>query len=230
VFWLSAVAVLVIGAVLMRIMPKYVPHGRLSYARVLLSTVGLLRREPVLRRRAIYQALLFGAFNLFWTAAPLMLADRFGLSEWGIALFALAGAGGALAAPLAGRAADRGFGGIGTGGAMAALALAFLLTGWATAAGMLVVLAILAVIIDAAVQFNQIIGQRTIFLLAPESRGRVNAAYMTVSFFGSAIGSTLATASYHWGGWTATAGAGALAGLVALGAFATEFLPRRRTA
>jgi predicted MFS family arabinose efflux permease len=230
VFWLSAVAVVVIAALLLRIMPKYVPHGRLSYGRVLLSTIGLLRREPLLRRRAIYQALMFAAFNLFWTAAPLMLADRFGLSQQGIALFALAGAGGALAAPLAGRAADRGLGGIGTGGAMAALALAFLLTGWATLAGQLALLAILAVIIDAAVQFNQIIGQRTIFLLAPELRGRVNAAYMTVSFFGGAIGSTLATATYHWGGWTATAAAGTLVGLVALGAFATEALPRRRTA
>lgn len=228
VFWLSAVAAVAIAALLVRIMPKYVPHGRLSYGRVLSSTIALLRQEPLLRRRAIYQALMFAAFNLFWTASPLMLADRFGLSQQGIALFALAGAGGALAAPLAGRAADRGLGGIGTGGAMAALAVAFLLTGWATAAGLLVLLAILGVIIDAAVQFNQIVGQRTIFLLAPDLRGRVNAAYMTVSFFGGAIGSTLATATYHWGGWTATAIAGAVVGLVALGAFATEALPRRR--
>lgn len=230
VFWLSAVAAVAIAALLARIMPKHLPHGRLSYGQVLWSTIGLLRQEPLLRRRAIYQALMFAAFNLFWTASPLMLADRFGLSQQGIALFALAGAGGALAAPLAGRAADRGLGGIGTGGAMAALAAAFLLTCWATPAGQLAVLAMLAVIIDAAVQFNQIVGQRTIFLLAPELRGRVNAAYMTVSFFGGAIGSTLATASYHWGGWSATAGAGAFVGLVALGAFATEALPRRRAA
>ena len=37
-----------------------------------------------------------------------------------------------------------------------------------------------------------------------------------------ALGSTLATATYHWGGWTATAGAGAALGVVALIAFATE--------
>jgi predicted MFS family arabinose efflux permease len=222
VFWLSAIAVLVIGIALVRIMPKYVPHGRISYGRVLVSIFGLLRDQPVLRRRALYQALMFAAFNLFWTASPLMLADSFHLSQQGIALFALAGAGGALAAPLAGRLADHGLGQLGTGGAMAALAVAFLLTCWATPAGLLAVLAIMAVVIDAAVQFNQIISQRTIFLLAPESRGRVNAAYMTVSFFGGAIGSTLATATYHWGGWTATAGAGAALGVVALIAFATE--------
>ena len=69
---------------------------------------GLLRDVPSLRWRAAYQALLFGAFNLFWTAVPLMLVERFGLSEHGIGLFALAGAGGALAAPVAGRLADRG--------------------------------------------------------------------------------------------------------------------------
>ena len=49
---------------------------------------------------------------------------------------------------------------------------------------------------------------------------------MTTAFFGGAIGSTLATASYHWGGWSATAGAGTLIGVLALAAFATEL--RRR--
>ena len=60
---------------------------------------------PALRWRAAFQALLFGAFNMFWTAVPLMLAQRFGL-EHAIGLFALAGVGGALAAPVAGRLAE----------------------------------------------------------------------------------------------------------------------------
>ncbi len=48
--------------------------------------VQLLVRSPVLRRRGLYQFLMFGAFNLFSTAAPIMLAERFGLNEHGIAL------------------------------------------------------------------------------------------------------------------------------------------------
>ncbi len=43
VFWLSAGVMLVIGGLLLRIMPRYVPRGGLSYGRVLLSMVGLVR-------------------------------------------------------------------------------------------------------------------------------------------------------------------------------------------
>ena len=73
---------------------------------------------------------MFGAFNMFWTTVPLLLASRFGLGEHGIGVFALAGAGGALAAPLAGRLADRGLSRATTAGAMAILGLAFAASFW----------------------------------------------------------------------------------------------------
>jgi predicted MFS family arabinose efflux permease len=223
VFWLSAGMMVVIAILLARLMPRYRPHGGLSYGRILGSMAGLMRETPVLRRRAAYQALMFAAFNLFWTAAPLMLADVFHLSEQGIAFFALAGAGGALAAPIAGRIADRGLGQLGTGLAMLILMLSFLATCWSVPSGALIALVVLTVLIDAAVQVNQIVSQRMLFTLPAPLRGRVNALYMTTAFVGGAIGSTLATATYHWGGWTTTAGAGALIGLAALLLFATEF-------
>ena len=108
VFWISAGLMVLIAILLAVMMPRRQPPGGLSYGRILASMVGLVRDIPILRRRAAYQALMFAGFNLFWTAAPIMLAQRFGLSEQGIALFALAGAGGALAAPIVGRLADRG--------------------------------------------------------------------------------------------------------------------------
>ncbi|MCG4934224.1 MFS transporter, partial [Dorea formicigenerans] len=74
----------------------------------LLVSIGwLFADHPLLRRRTACHVLAFASFQLFWTAIPLALADRFGLTQSGIALFALAGAGGALCAPLAGRLADR---------------------------------------------------------------------------------------------------------------------------
>ena len=133
VFWSSAVLMLGIAALLWRMMPTYQPKSGLSYGKILKSMVGLVRDTPVLRRRATYQALMFAAFNMFWTTAPLMLAQKFGLGQQGIALFALAGVGGALAAPLAGRLADRGLIRVATGSAMAVMTLAFLATGWAAA-------------------------------------------------------------------------------------------------
>lgn len=222
VFWISAGLMLLIAVLLWRMMPKYQPQGGMSYGKILRSMFTLVRDTPVLRRRAAYQGLMFCAFNVFWTAAPLMLAERFGLGQQGIALFALAGAGGALAAPLAGRFADRGWVRGATFSAMALLALSFFGSGWAVGAGALLVLVVLTVVLDAAVQINQVVSQRVIFSLSGEARGRINAVYMTTAFFGGAIGSTLATTAYHAGGWSATATAGGIIGVLALLLFATE--------
>ena len=228
VFWISAAAMVVIGVLLASMMPRHKPKGGMSYSKVLASMMTLVKETPILRRRALYQAMVFGTFNMLWTAAPLMLADRFGLDQKGIAIFALAGAGGALAAPLAGRLADRGLSQLCTGLAIAALVVCFLLSCWGVPAGALIVVAVLVVLIDAAVQFNQIISQRLLFVLPGESRGRINALYMTTSFFGGAIGSTLATTTYHAGGWIATAGTAAGVSLVCFLYFLTEF--RRKSA
>jgi hypothetical protein len=91
VFWISAVLMVGIGAALAWLMPTYKPSGRMHYGQILMSMAGLLHKLPFLRWRAVYQALMFAAFNMFWTAAPLMLAERFELGEHGIGLFALAG-------------------------------------------------------------------------------------------------------------------------------------------
>src|SRR3984893_9107957 len=94
---------------------------------ILRSLPGLVARTPVLRRRAFYQGMLFAGFNLFWTGSPLLLAHEFGLHHRGIALFALAGAAGALSAPIAGRLADRGLTRPATGWALVAAVFAFAL-------------------------------------------------------------------------------------------------------
>ena len=96
--------------------------------------VALVRTTPVLRQRAFTQACLFGAFSLFWATVPLLLADTFHLSQRGIALFALDGVSGAIAAPIAGRAADRGWSRAGTWLAILAVGGAFLLHAPARAA------------------------------------------------------------------------------------------------
>jgi len=227
IFWASSVLVVAIGVALARLMPPRKPGGGGNYGAVLISMVGLLRSSRVLRRRAIYQGLMFSAFNLFWTAAPIMLADRFGLSQHGIALFALAGAGGALAAPLAGRVADRGHIRVATAGAMAAVALAFLPMAWARGTTGLLAMVVLTVILDAAVQTNQVVSQRVIFAAPAHLRGRVNGIYMTILFAGGALGSLLGTASYQRGGWGTTVAIGVLMGAAALALYLTE-KPRAR--
>ncbi|AIT07818.1 MFS transporter [Sphingomonas taxi] len=222
IFGLSAIGMALLALLIARTVPQRRPKPDLSYGALLRSGLSLLVRTPAIRRRTAYQATMFAAFNLFWTTVPLLLAQRFGLGQMGIALFALAGAGGALAAPIAGRLGDRGHVRAGTAGALAAAILAFLLAGWAGAAHALILLAVAAVVLDAATQMNQVLGQRVLFSIAPEARGRINSVYMTMVFLAGALGSTLATISYDRGGWTATAAVGAVLTTAVFLLFLTE--------
>jgi predicted MFS family arabinose efflux permease len=220
----------VLGIVLARLLPTRSPRPGMHYGAILASSLSLLVRTPAIRRRAAYQVLLFATFNLFWTAIPLLLGDRFGLGQIGIALFALAGAGGALAAPLAGRLGDRGYIRAGTAVALVGAMLAMFGADLAAAAHGLILLAAMAVLLDAAVQFNQVLSQRVIYGVAPEARGRVNASYMTCMFIGGAAGSTLSSLTYAHGGWTTTTLSGAALAVLALVLFLTEGWPGARAA
>lgn len=222
IFGVSSVAMVVLALLLARLLPTRRPASGMHYGQILASSLSLLVRTPVVRRRTAYQAILFATFNLFWTAVPLLLADRFGLGQWGIALFALAGAGGALAAPLAGRLGDRGYLRIGTAGALIVAVGALLASIWAVDLHAVLLLGAAAVLLDAATQFNQVLGQRVLYSVAPEARGRINASYMTVVFLGAACGSTLASYTYYHGGWATTAWTGAAMVAAALLLFLTE--------
>ena len=86
---------------------------------------------------------------------------------------------------------------------------------------------VFALTLDAATQVNHVLGQRVIFSLPGEDRGRVNAVYMTILFVLGACGSAIATLAYHAAGWWGAMGAGAVLGSVVLLLFATEWLERR---
>nr|WP_244421058.1 MFS transporter [Hyphomicrobium sp. MC1] len=204
VFLWSAFLMVGIGFALFRLMPSRQPPEGEHYFRILRSTVGLFNEMPTLRKRSLYQSLIFCVFNLFWTAAPIMLAHEFGLSEQGIALFALAGAGGALAAPVTGRLADRGMTRALTIGAILTLAVTSYGAGWVSHFHWLAALVVLTIAFDAAVQTNQITSQRIVFSGPQNFRGRANAIFMTINFIGGAIGSLLATLTNDAGGWTLT--------------------------
>lgn len=182
----------------------------------------------MLRRRAAIQAAVFGCFNLFWTAIPLVLTQTFAFDQRGIALFALAGAGGALAAPFAGRLADRGKSRVASLAALMTIVVSFALGGWAVALRLVGILVVAAIALDAATQTNQIVSQRAIYGIDPAARGRINAIYMTSIFLAGAAGSLVASIAFAAGGWVATSIAGAVCGIVALGFFVFEREPATR--
>ncbi|UZE48944.1 MFS transporter [Rhodopseudomonas sp. P2A-2r] len=225
VFVLSAAMMVVLAIVLRKVLPRRVPHAQLSYRQLLTSMAQLVHTTPVLRRRALYQACLFASFSLFWTVTPLLLAGpAFRLSQTGIGLFALAGVAGAIAAPIAGRLADRGWTRAATALAMAAVAVAFVLT-WLGAAGSpaaLTLLVVAAIVLDFGVSANLVLGQRAIFALGAEQRGRLNGIYMATFFAGGAIGSALGGWTFAYGGWALASSIGIAFPIAALAYFATE--------
>ncbi len=230
VFAASAALMAGVTLLLMRALPRRRPQLGHSYAELLGSLWPLLRDLPVLQRRTIYQSALFASFALFWTAAPLLLAaPPFRMGQVGIALFALAGAGGALAAPIAGRLADAGWTRIGSGLSIALVAAAFALSRLGgDGHGSVTILTVAAVLLDFGVQSNQVFGQRAIYTLAGHARSRLNGIYIGLFFGGGAIGSALAGPALAHGGWRTVSWLGVAFPLLALVAYATEYLPRGR--
>jgi predicted MFS family arabinose efflux permease len=225
VYVVSAVLMVVLGVVLRMLLPPRHPHAPTSYGAVLGSLGGILRAHEPLRRRALYQAGMFGSFSVFWTATPLLLTSpAFGLTQRGVALFALAGVAGAIAAPIAGRVADRGLTRPATAFCLLAALAAYGMTliapaGSNLALGLLVAAAIL---LDFGVSGNLVLGQRTIFGLGAQLRSRLNGLYMAIFFVGGAAGSALAAWSYARWGWSATAALGMALPAAALLYFLTE--------
>ena len=225
VFLISSGLMLGVAAVLSRLLPLRKPDQGLSYGALMASMAQLMARTPTLGRRALYQASMFGAFSVFWTATPLLLTGpRYGLSQTGVALFALFGAAGAISAPLTGRWADKGLTRVGSALAMAAASAAFLLSRLApdhSFAG-IALLAISGVVLDFAVTANLVFGQRAIYVLGAHTRARMNGLYMATFFVGGAVASALAGWSYAQGGWAWTSLLGAALPLMALAYFASE--------
>ncbi|WP_426454217.1 MFS transporter [Paenibacillus sp. S-38] len=229
IFVISSAAATLLAVLLWYVLPERKPAPMLRYGQLVLSLGSILHRTPVLRRRALYQAFLFGAFSLFWTVVPLHLADTFGMSQEGIAWFALVGVGGAIAAPIAGRWADRGWSRMLTGLAMITAFLSFLLihlfSSYSTPA--LILLFISAITLDMSVSGNLVISQRAIYSLGSETKGRLNGLFMSIFFIGGAIGSSLGGWSYAQGGWGLTSLLGTLLPLLALIYYLTEWRTTR---
>lgn len=226
VFYLSAGMMVVTALCLYFFLPERQPNNsKIRYLDLLRSMVHLLSKYSVLRRRAIYQAFMFAAFCLFWTATPLLLAGPdFKMSQSVIAIFALVGVGGAILAPIAGKMADRGLTRMGSRLAMVSGSLAFVITHLAPvgSTASLILLTVAAVLLDGGVSANLVLGQREIFSLPAEFRGRLNSIYIAVIFIGGAFGSFIGAWAFAHGAWSMTSLVGFLLPFICLLYFMTE--------
>jgi predicted MFS family arabinose efflux permease len=208
VFALAAAAMLVLSLTLWRMLPTMPQAEPVRYRAALRSVLALIAREPVLRQRMALGALGFGCFSVLWTSIAFLLGTHpYGYDEAVIGLFGLAGAAGALIAPVAGRLTDQGRGRFALGGFLATLLVSWGLL--ALGKSSLIALIVGIVVLDLGVQGAQISNQAAIYRLHAQARSRLTTAYMVSIFLGGIIGSTLSTTLYAADGWSAVCWLGA---------------------
>lgn len=220
-FAAAAVSIALLGLACWRRLPRFAATTQLPYVALLRSLGTLWRQYPALRRATWAQALLSIGFSGFWsTLAVLLHGAPFHLGAAAAGAFGLAGAAGALAAPLAGRLADRHGPArvtrLGTGLVAASFASMGLMA-FVPASAQLWLLVACAIGFDLGVQAALIAHQSIIYGLDAAARSRLNAVLFTGMFIGMALGSALAAQLFaHWG-WmavTALATASALASFI----------------
>jgi len=226
VYFAAAGAMLLQAAVLQRSLPTWKENNDLSYRRLMRSVLSLMSEEPVLRLRAAFGLLSFGAFSVLWTSMAFLLSHHYHYSSAVIGLFGLAGAAGALAATLAGRLSDMRRSRLSTGIACSLLVVSWLAM-WG-GASRIALLVIGIVLLDIGAQGVHITNQGEIYRLRPEARSRLTSAYMVTYFVGGGIGSATSATVYGTFGWDGVCLVGGIFSVLALGLWVgTLFEPLR---
>jgi predicted MFS family arabinose efflux permease len=203
-FGAAALMVLAITLIIWRNLPALPASTTMSYPALLASMRHLWSGYKALRRATLAQALLSVGFSAFWSTLAVMLHEVYQLGSATAGLFGLAGAAGALAAPLAGSLADRRgpelVTRIGTTLATVSFALMFLLP-LLPVPYQLALIVVSAVGFDFGVQSTLVSHQSIIFSLEPAARSRLNALMFTGVFIGMAAGSALGSVILELAGW-----------------------------
>lgn len=219
-FFIAAGSILLTGLAIRRFLPRFQPSTVLPYHALLGSLLTLWRNHTDLRRAAIAQGLLSVGFSAFWSTLAIMLHNSpFHMGSAAAGAFGLAGAAGALAAPLAGHIADRRGPEVVTRAGAGLAAFAFVMLSLAPLASMqvqLILLAAGAVLFDLGVQASLIAHQAVIYRIDPAARSRLNAILFVCMFIGMSLGSVLASALLARYGWCAVTVFAAFASLLAL--------------
>lgn len=200
VFFCAAGLIVVVMALVALLVPSHAPRTRASYPELMRSLVRIARAQPMLRLAVLTQGCMGALFSAFWTVLAFHLTGpAFQLSTAAVGYFGLIGAAGALAAPLAGKLADR-------RGARANIPIAIGITALAFAAmavwpESLAVIVAGAALFDLGVQMSMVSHQSIIYTLDPAARSRINAIFVSGLFVCFALGSLAGNSVFAGFGW-----------------------------
>jgi len=180
------------------LLPEVEPAYKGTYKSLMQSLVPFIKQEPLLRLAAIRGAFAFASFGAFWgTLVFLLEAPPFNAGSDVAGAFGLVGAVGALAAPLVGRASDKGLSKNMVSVMIFMVMLSYAIFGFFSTSIIGLVAGI--ILLDIGIQATHIANQTTVFSLNPQARNRLNTIYMFTYFIGGASGTFLATQAWqHW--------------------------------
>ncbi|MFA6961401.1 MAG: MFS transporter [Opitutaceae bacterium] len=219
-FVVAAVSTVFVLVATWRWVPRMKTTTVMPYAALLGSLWSLWRKHAALRRATWAQALLAVGFSAFWSSLALMLHGvPFYLGSAAAGAFGLAGAAGAVAAPLAGRLADRKGPELVTrlGAVVAAVSFGVMALGpLLSPHGQLWLIGLTVIGFDMGVQVTLIAHQSIIYSIEPEARSRLNAVLFTGMFIGMAVGAGLSGVLLGAWGWSAVTGLAVVTSVAAL--------------
>lgn len=201
-YFIAAGICTVLLGLMWMIFPLNRPTFTGDYKSLMSSVATYARTQPALRQAAVTNAISFAVVSAFWVTMVLFLsAPPFGYRSAEIGLFGIAGAAGALAAPLIGKFSD---GRDPSKNILIGLACellsfaAFYFTG-----NGIIGLLIGIILLDVGHQAVQVTNQTIIYAIMPEARNRFNTVFMTTTFIGGASGSALGFLLWNMGKWPA---------------------------
>ncbi|HIV71679.1 MAG TPA: MFS transporter [Candidatus Aquabacterium excrementipullorum] len=219
-FLAAAASIALIGVAARRGLPRFKPTTQLAYTHLMASLGKLWKRHADLRRASWAQGLLSVGFSAFWSTLAVMLhGEPFHMGAAAAGAFGLAGAAGALAAPIAGRLADRKGPELVTwlGAGLVVLSFASMaLAPLMPVQAQLVLLVGAAVGFDLGIQATLIAHQTIVYGIDPGARSRLNAVLFTSMFIGMAVGSALGAVLLAQWGWMAVIVLATVSALAAL--------------
>ncbi|MGY4383896.1 putative MFS family arabinose efflux permease [Pedobacter sp. UYP24] len=199
--YLMASGICLLLVILMsRRFPSSSPSFKGTYRQLMWSMWHYIKTQPILRQASLINFLAFAVLSAFWTTMVLFLANPpFSFQTLQIGLFGIAGAAGALAAPLVGKL---------SGGknpkrnVIIGLLLQLISIGLFYFTGNhLFIFIIGIVVIDIGQQAIHVTNQTRIYSILPDARNRLNTVFMSVSFIGAASGSALGLWLWEKGQW-----------------------------
>lgn len=227
VFFVSAIAMVVLCIALALVIPSEPDRPKERYRALLAATVRLMATEPLLRRRSLLGALAFGTFSVLWTSLAWQLSrPPFSLNSLTIGLFGIAGITGVGAANIVGRYADQQRSASITVFAAIAIVVAFVC--FIFGASSLVAIIVGVVLLDLGTQGVQLSNQSAIYALNSGSRSRITSAYMFSYFLGGTAGSALAGVALEYSGWRASSLIGLGIAIAASAIAINDFAHHRR--